>query len=325
MPDDISSANAQSSLASDSSDNGSNESVDVGSDSSVDSADLSASELQDLANDPNLSKAEKKEVKKMLKELEIKYNGKTEKVQLPFEIEEQHAEYMRRQLQMSKMGQSKAQEAANWERDTMAFLNDLKQNPRKVLSNPHLGVDLKKIAAEIIEEEIANAQKSPEEIEREEYKKKLKEYEEKEEKRNKEIEEMKRQKIIDDAYAQYDMSMTQAMEKYDIPKSPLALWEMAHLMSLEIKRGFEPDMDAIAQLVEEKMNSGYGEHVKKLSPDKLKKILGEEIFENERKARVAKVKKSPVPVKTAVKDVAKTEKKEEVVVKKKTFGEQWGI
>lgn len=287
--------------------------------------DVSAADLQDLANDPSLSKEEKKEVKKMLKELEIKYNGKTEKIQLPFEIPEEHAEYMRRQAQMAKMGQSKAQEAAGWERDTMVFLEELKTNPRKVLSNPHLGVDLKKIAAEILEEELANSQKSPEELEREEYKRKLAEYEEKEAAAKKKLEEMERQQTIEKAYAQYDVAMTEALEKYDIPKSPLAVWEMAHLMSLEIKRGFEPDMESIAEMVQEKMNAGYGEHLKKLSPEKLRKLLGEEIFENDRKERVAKVKKTPVPVKTAAKDVAKKEEKKPEPGPKRTFRDEFGF
>lgn len=292
------------------------------------SSDVSADQLQDLVNDPNLSKEEKKEVKKMLKQLEIKYNGKVEKIDLPFEIEEQHAEYMRRQLQMSKMGQSKAQEAAAWERDTMAFINELKTNPRKVLSNPNLGVDLKKIAAEILEEELENAQKTPEELEREDYKRKLKEYEEKEEAREKEMETMKRNKIIEDAYAQYDVSMSNAMEQYDIPRTPVALYEMAHLMSLEIKRGYEPDMDAIAQMVQEKHSAHTNaelEKLKKKSPAELRKLLGDEIFEKDRQERVAKVKKTPVPVKTAAQDVGKVEKKEEAPAIKKTFREQWGI
>lgn len=268
----------------------------------------------DIDSDPNLTKAEKKEAKKMLKELEIKYNGKTEKIQLPFEIPEEHAEYMRRQAQMAKMGQTKAQEAAAWERDTMAFIQELKTNPRKVLSNPNLGVDLKKIAAEILEEELANAQKTPEELEREEYKRKLKEYEEKEEAREKEIETLKKQKIVEEAYAQYDVSMSKAMETYDIPRTPVALYEMAHLMSLEIKRGYEPDIDAIAQIVQEKHSAHTNaelEKLKKKSPAELRKLLGDDIFEKDRQERVAKVKKTPVSPKVAAQDVAKVEKKEE--------------
>lgn len=281
--------------------------------------------VAEIEADPSLTKAEKVEAKKKLKELKLKVNGKEDKVKLPFELEEEHAEWMTRQLQMARMGQVKAQDYAALERDVVDFFNELKTNPRKALSNPAFGVDLKKIAIEMIEEEIENAQKTPEEIEREEYKRKLAEYEQKEAQRQKEIEEMRKQKIIEDAYASYDVKMSDTLDKFDIPKTPIALYEMAHLMSLEIKRGFEPDMDSIGEIVADKLNGKYSEHLRKLPLDKIKKLLGEEIFEQDRKARVAKVKKAPVPVKSAVKDVAKTEPKKEEPVKKLTYKERFGI
>lgn len=306
----------------------------------VESQEMEAIESQDLGDegsevehdspeaidaDPNLTNAEKKEAKKKLKELELKVNGKTDKVKLPFELDEEHADWMKRQLQMARMGQMKAQDYAALERDIVSFFNELKTNPRKALSNPAYGVDLKKIAVEMIEEEIANSQKTPEELEREEYKRKLKEYEEKEAQREKEIEEMKRQKVIEDAYNAYDVAMSETLDKFDIPKDEIAIYEMAHLMSLEIKRGYEPDMDVIGQMVADKLNNKYLNHIKSLPHDKLRKLLGDEIFENDRKSRVAKVKKAPVPVKSAAKDVAKADKKEEAPKPKLTYRERFGI
>jgi flagellar basal body rod protein FlgC len=280
---------------------------------------------EDIDNDDSLSKQEKKEAKKALRELEIKYNGKVEKVKLPFDVPEEHADYMRRQLQMAKMGQHKAQDYAALERDIVSFFNELKNDPRKALSNPAYGVDLKKIAVEMIEEEIANSQKTPEELEKEEYKRKLAEYEEKEQQRLAEIEEMRKQKVIEEAYAQYDVAMSDTLERFDIPKSPIAIYEMAHLMSLEIKRGYEPDMDTIGEMVSDKFNGKYSEHLKSLPHEKLVKLLGEEVFERERKNRVSKIKKAPVPVKSAVKDVAEGKKREEPSKPKLTYKERFGI
>lgn len=306
----------------------SGEVIDTGSDqielSGDDSTHGHESE-ESIDADPSLTKAEKKEAKKALRELEIKFNGKNEKVKLPFDIPEEHAEYMRRQLQMAKMGQVKAQDYAALERDVVAFFNELKTNPKKALSNPAYGVDLKKMMIEMVEEEISNAQKSPEELEREEYKRKLAEYEEKEAQRQKELEELRRQKIVEDAYSTYEKQMEDALVKHDIPNSPLAVWEMAHLMSLEIKRGYEPDMDSIAEMVSEKMNGKYADHLKKMPLDKLKKLIGEDVFEQDRKARVAKVKKAPVPVKSAAKDVAKVEPKKEEPKQPMTIRERFKI
>lgn len=275
--------------------------------------------------DSSLTKEEKKIEKKKLKQLEIKFNGKPSKVDLPFEIDEEHAEWMRRQLQMGKMGQQKAQDYAALERDIMSFLHELQTNPRKAFSNPAYGVDLRKIAVEMIEEELANAQKTPEELEREEYKRKLKEYEEKEAAREKQMKELERQQKVEAAYAQYDAAMVQTMEKFNLPNEPIAVYEMAHLMALEIKRGFEPDMDSIGEMVSEKLNGGYASYLKKLPHDKLVNLLGNDVFENERKARVAKVKKAPVQPKSAVQDVAKQEPKKEEPAKKMTYKERFGL
>src|ERR1700740_338074 len=75
------------------------------------------------------------EVKKKLNSLKIKFNGKEVEEKLPFEIDEEHADYMRRQIQMAKLAQTKSQESAALERDIINFIQELKTNPRKALSN----------------------------------------------------------------------------------------------------------------------------------------------------------------------------------------------
>jgi hypothetical protein len=279
--------------------------------SSDNSEGLEHSSEAEIDSDPNLTKAEKKEAKKMLKKLGIKYNGKEEDVELPFEIPEEHADFMRRQLQMAKMGQNKAQELSALEKDVVSFLQELKANPKKALSNPSIGVDIKKLAAEILQEELENANKTPEQLKQEEYERKLKEYEEKEKKREEALKQMERERAVEQAAQKFDIDIATTLEKFDIPQEPIAIKRIAELMSLEIQRGFEPNMEAIGNLVQEEMNSDIRNYIKKLPHDKRLKILGEDVFEEDRKARVAKVKKAPPTAKQVAKDVQKVEKKEE--------------
>lgn len=262
--------------------------------------------------------------KKKLKQLEIKYNGKAEKVDLPFEIDEEHADYMRKQLQMSKMAQIKAQEAAGWEKEVASFLHQLQENPRKALSDPRYGVDLKKVAAEILQEEFERSQKSPEQLAKEEADEERRRFLEDKKKWEDEKANAERQAVIDKAAAHYDNAMSKALDSYSIPKTPLAMHKMAHYMSLEIQRGFEPDMDIIAQKVEEDMSSDYRDLLKAMSHDKRLKLLGEEIFEEDRKARVAKIKKAPPTAKNATQDAAKVETKKEDK-QKLTFRQRFGV
>jgi hypothetical protein len=276
-----------------------------------------SSEEADLAA---LTPAEKKRIK----QLEIKYNGKTEKVDLPFEIDEEHSDFMRKQLQMAKMASAKSQEAAGWERDIVSMLNQIQENPRKFFQDPRYGVDLKKVAAEILQEEYERSQKSPEELQKEtEQEERRKFLEEKEawEKKKKDDENTVK---LDAIAQQYDNIMATSMDKFDIPKTAEAMSRMAHFMSLEIARGYEPDMDVIGQYVEDSYSNEYKTLLKNLSPEKRRKLLGEEIFEEDRKQRVAKMKKAPPTAKNVTQDVTKNTSKTEPKTRL-TFKQRFGV
>jgi len=290
----------------------------------ADAGDLPSTEAIDA--DPSLSKAEKKEAKRLLKELELKYNGKVSKEKLPFEIPEEHADWMRRQMQMAKMAQVKAQESSALERDVMEFFNELRQNPKKALSNPDFGVDIKKLAAEILEEELANAQKSPEQLEKERLELELRELREREKQRDEELRRIQEEKIVERAAQEFDIQMSEALDKYNIPRTPLAIKKMAEYMSLAIQNQEQPDMEVIGQLVEEEMMTDYRDHLNSLSPERIVQLLGEEVFEKVRKDRVSRMKKAQPSVKALTKDTAQPkQKQEQKSVKKQSFKDFFGV
>lgn len=281
---------------------------------------------ESIDSDPNLSKAEKKEAKRLLKELELKYNGKVSKEKLPFEIPEEHADWMRRQMQMAKMAQTKAQESSALERDVMEFFNELRTNPRKALANPNIGVDVKRLAAEILEEEIANSQKSPEQLALEEKERELKDLREREKAREEELRRIQEEKLIEQASQEFDIQMSETLDKFNIPQTPLAIKKMAEYMSLSIQNQEYPDMDLIGQLVEEEMMTDYRELLYSLPSDRVVQVLGEELFEKVRKDRVSKMKKAQPSVKSLAKDTAQPKAKEqEKPLKKQSFKDFFGV
>jgi hypothetical protein len=276
--------------------------------------------------DPNLTKAEKREAKRLLKELELKYNGKVTKEKLPFEIPEEHADWMRRQMQLAKMSQVKAQEQAALERDVVAFFNELRENPKKALSNPNIGVDVKKLVAEILEEELENAQKTPEQLALEEKERQIKELMERERQREEELRRIQEEKIIEQAAQEFDIQMSETLDKFNIPRTPLAIKKMAEYMSLAIENMEQPDMDLIGQIVEEELMNDYRQHLHSLPPERIVQLLGEEVFEKVRKDRVSKMKKAQPTVKAISKDTAQTKPKEEPKpVKKQSFKDFFGV
>ena len=100
------------------------------------SQEQSVENLQDLAQ--NGTAAEQKAAKKMLKSLKLKVDGREIEEKLPFEIpdDEETVEWMKRNLQMSKMGQKRAQEYSTLEKEVKTFIEELRKNPRKILADP---------------------------------------------------------------------------------------------------------------------------------------------------------------------------------------------
>ena len=68
------------------------------------------------------------------------------------------------------------QEAAKMKRDAEAFIHELKTNPLKVLKDPNLGVDMRKIAEQFIWEQMQEESLSPEQIDQRKKDAELEEY-----------------------------------------------------------------------------------------------------------------------------------------------------
>lgn len=256
--------------------------------------------------------------KKKLKSLKIKVFGEEYEEQLPFEIEDDPkvVEYMRKQLQMSKASQRAMQEKSQLEKEIGAFVEELKKNPRKILSDPRVSVDLKKMAAEIIEEEIEQAKKTPEQIEKEKLESRLRELEEE---RKKEKEEAKRRELdqrTEQQMIRYDQEMTAALQKSDLPKSPYVVKKMADYMLLGLQNKLDLRPEDVVPLVQEEIKNDLKDMFATAPDEVIEALVGKDVFARVRKKNVAKAKNAPVPVKSQVKDTGGSVPKEEQPVEK---------
>lgn len=296
---------------------------DFSSESAIESSELSDNLDSSIENEESQEQIEEKqpEIKK-LKKLGIKYNGKEEELELPFEIEEAHAEWMKKQLQMAKLGSSKAQEYNQLEKEVSQFLQDLKKNPRKALANPAIGVDIKQLAAEILEEELENSQKSPEQLEKERLEAELKEMKEDREREKKQLQEQEYQRLVEQEYERYDNQITMALEKTDLPKSPYVVNKITDYMIMALQNGKDIPVDAVVNMAREEILDDIKQMFGAMPADTLEALLGDNLNKI-RKSRVAKAKQAPpTPVKSAVKDVANSgsaARKEESKVSFKDF------
>lgn len=266
--------------------------------------------------------------KKRISSLKIKFNGKESEEKLPFEIDEEHADWMRKQIQMAKLSASKSQEYSTLEKDAnllkqdiQDFFQELKTNPKKALQNPLVGIDIKMLAAEILEEALEEDAKSPEQREKEKLQNRLAQLEEERAKEKADAENSKYQATLERAYERYDNALEQSLAKNpDLPQTPYIVEKMTKYMAFMVEDGYEPDMDIITEQVRTEMNNDIKHLMSILPVEDVEKILGQEVLGKLRKNRLAKSKTPPVPVKSQIKDVSmKAPKKEEKVAEKITM------
>lgn len=271
------------------------------------------------------SKEEKKAELKRIKKLKLKVDGKEYDEELPFEIDENQAEWMTKQMQLAKVSQKRMQEHSQLEKDVIAFIDELRTNPRKALANPEFGIDVKKLATEIIEAEIENAKKSPEQIKAEALEEELRSLKEERKKESETTKQRDLERLQNEAYERYDTQVTQALEKTDLPKTPYVVKKMADYMLMGLEAGYDVSPNDVVTLVREEILGDIKDMFSAMPEETLEGIIGKDVVNRLRKKNLAKVKagKAPVPVNSSIKDTggAKSEsKKSEPVNYKKFFG-----
>ena len=276
--------------------------------------DIEATE-EESEESEELTKEEKAEIKR-LKKLQLKFNGREYEEELPFEIEDnpEYVDWMKKQLQLAKLGQTKSQEYSQLETEIQQFVEELRKNPRKALANPNLGVDLKALAAEILEEEINESQKTPEQKEKEALERKLRELEEERERERAELQKKEYERLVEQKYEQFDLQMSKALETSDLPRSPYVVKKMADYMMLAVKNGVRIDASDIVPIVRDEIQNDIKDMFGVMPDEVLDQLLGKDTYDRLRKHRLsrAKKKKNPAVTKGKAQDVGtKTQKKEE--------------
>lgn len=306
-----------------------NEAAPQNTTESVESNEGSSEQVANLQEQAvNGTPAQKQEAKKTLKQLKIKYNGKESLEDLPFEIPDDDSarDFMTKHLQLSKMSASKAQEYSQLEKEIRHFVEELRKNPRKVLSDPSVGVDLKKIATELIEEEISNSQKSPEQIEKEKLELELKSIREEREREKEEMQAREFERLQEQAYERYDTQMTKALEGSDLPKSPYVIKKMADYMMMAIQNNIDASPEDVLPLVREEILNDVKSMFSVMPEDVIEGIVGKETINKIRKKNLAKAKTPPpTPVNSAIKDTGSKSAPKVDASQKKSIREFFGV
>lgn len=261
-------------------------------------------------------KVEEKALEKKLKKLKLKVDG--EEYEEEFDLDDD--EYLTKQLQMAKMAQKRAQSYSQLEKEVAAFIQQLKTNPKKALASDLVGLDIKQLAAEIIEEEIERSQKSPEALEKERLEEELRAIKEerereKEEARQKQLSEKQQQD-----FERYDRLFEKALETTDLPKTPYTVKRMADWMYLALDHGVEIEPQEVANLIYDEMKSELNQMFEVMPEEVIEKIIGENNLNRVRKKKIAAAKAKNASTQPIIGKPKETEQKQEVKkIKAKDF------
>ncbi len=230
------------------------------------------------------------EKKANIRKLKLKYEGKEE----DFDLDMDNNEELVKHLQLSKMSQKKAQESAQLKKEVEQFFSLLKKDPKRVLSDPSLSIDIKKFAEDIINEEIENMQKTPEQKELAKAQKELEDIKAKLKEEQDAKDSAEKARFEEQMAVELDRDIEQALSSNEMPKSPIYVKRMAEYMMLALNNGIDLKPKDVIKLVKKDVD----EEIKKFfeaSPDEvLEGLVGKDRITKMRKKQIAQAKQSVV-------------------------------
>ena len=252
---------------------------------------------------------------RLIRELSLKIDGEEFNEELPFEIPEEHAEYLKQKLQLATVAQKRMQESAQSKKESeqlkeefTQFLMALKEDPEAILGDPNIGIDLKALAEGIMAKELEEAQKPEEQKEREALERKLKELEEAkqklEEDRLKQEKDLKMKELKaeeDRIAAQMQSEITEEIQNNNLPNDPEMLKLVASNMRAALRYGVNVSVKDIVPFVKKELYENSKKFLAGLTDDEVAEFLGKDRLNSIRKSMIKRLK-SEVPSPNQIKD-----------------------
>lgn len=227
-----------------------------------------------------------KKEEKQLKEYKLKVDGRERSVKLDLNDDAEVLKY----LQKAEASDKRFQEAAEVRKAAMTFIDELKKNPRKVLSDPNIGVDLRKFAEDIMNEQIAEMEKSPEQREREKLQKELEQLKAQAKEKEDAWKKSEFERLQVEHERQLETEISAALDVGGLPKTARTVKNMAEMMMIALEHGIDLSAKDIAPIIKTTTLSEFKEIVNSLADDQLEDFLGKEVIGRLRKRNVAKAK-----------------------------------
>jgi hypothetical protein len=285
---------------------------------SAEAVPANPAELQEQVQEA-LDKGDKKAANKLIKEFEIKVNGKSKKVAIDWNNEQD----IIRRLQLAEASQPAMQRAAELEKFLQAHAMELKNNPRKVLEE--LGMNPDELAEAWITSKLQEMEKSPEAKEREKMMAELESLRKEKEDLAKKSQEEAQTRLMEQAHAELENEILEELQNNKkLPKSQKTVRRIYDAMLWAMDNGIDDvKVKDVVPAVEREIKAEFDEFLTNAPEDVLEYYVNQKIVDKMRKKRVASaVKAKEMPQTANVKEIIKPsaqEDKEEKRIKSKDF------
>lgn len=232
----------------------------------------------------------KPEVKSNKKKLSLQVNGRKVEHEIDISNDKELENYVRKAMAADE----RFEEAANMRKQMQQLVEVIKTNPLAILQHPDIGVDVKQLAEQVINQQIEEMQKSPEQREREKMHQEMEQLrqqlqQEQDAKRQAEVSRLEEQ-----AFIQLDNEIDQALASVsDMPKSPYTVKRLADAMITAVNLGYtNVSVNDVLPIVRAQLKSEFQDMFGKMPEDVLEGLLGEN-YNRIRKRKIAASKKPP--------------------------------
>lgn len=239
--------------------------------------------------------------KKRIKQLQLKIDGEEFIEELPFEVDEEHAEYLRKNLQLSKKANKHIQSEKATKSQVEQFVKMLTSDTKNTLQQ--MGINLKDFAASIIEEELQKEAMTPDQRETAEAKSQLKKLQEEREREKSDFQKRELERLQEQELISIDTKMNAAIEKSGMSNNAHVIRKMATYMLDAANRGVRIEPEDIADMVKEEIQTELRQFVQSLGEDKVETWIGKDVLDKIRKKNISKAKvTTAATAKAGVKD-----------------------
>jgi hypothetical protein len=268
-------------------------------------------------------KAEEKaaEVKNMKKKYQLKVNNKMRDIELDLGNDEEVQKY----LQKAMGADERFQEAATVRKQMEQLINELKTNPMAILKHKALGLDVRKLAEQVMNEEIEELSLTEEQKKIRQLEASLKEREDRDKTREEELQQARREQLEQAAADELDKGISDALNASNLPKSPYVVKRVTDAMITAIELGYKNvTVDQVMPFVEEQMMGELQRLFEEAPEDTADKLLerfvGKKSLDRYRSNKVKKAR-AKAPTETASK-IVDSGKKVEATTKDKNKAEE---